>query len=380
MEIVHPPPPEAAFVSRGAAELSSRHGPTTVLSLPLRKAGEPVAVLTVQRPADRPFELGEVEALRLTCDLCTARLAGLHASDRWFGARAAGAARRAFAALLGAKHTWAKVAAIAILAAAIFLVFAKGDYQASGSFAFQATRQQVVPAPFDGFLTSAPARAGDVVTGGRDVLAELDTSELRLQLGAARAEHLGHLTRAAAAMRDAKIAEAQIARAEAAKLAAQIRLLNHRLSTARIVSPISGHVTSGDLTRQIGAPVKTGDVLFEVAPLGALRAELSIPEGQIADVIAAFEAAGKAGGKFRGQLTAEGKPGEHVGFVVERISPVAEVVEQRNVFKVRVRLGRIEPWMRPGMGGVARVYLGRRRYAWLWSRRLVNWVRMKLWL
>ncbi|MDP7636536.1 MAG: guanylate cyclase, partial [Phycisphaerae bacterium] len=61
-------------------------------------------------------------------------------------------------------------------------------------------------------------------------------------------------------------------------------------------------------------------------------------------------------------------------------NPVAEVVEQRNVFKVRVRLKQVRQWMRPGMTGVAKIEIDRRPYVYIWTRRLVNWLRMKLWL
>jgi hypothetical protein len=36
--------------------------------------------------------------------------------------------------------------------------------------------------------------------------------------------------------------------------------------------------------------------------------------------------------------------------------------------------------MAPGMKGVAKIHVGRRSYAWLWTRDLVNWVRMRLWV
>ncbi len=94
IETVYPPAADATYVSRSAAELSSRHGPTAVLNLPLRKAGKAIATLTLERPVDQPFALEEVETLRLTCDLCIARLENLHRHDRWFGARMAGAARK----------------------------------------------------------------------------------------------------------------------------------------------------------------------------------------------------------------------------------------------------------------------------------------------
>ncbi len=370
VEVLYPPASEATCVSRSAGELSKRHGPTAVLSLPLRKAGEPIAVLTVERPADRPMGLEEIEPLRLTCELCMARLANLYDQDQWFGAKAAAAARRGLAVLIGPKHTWLKVAAMLVFAAMVFLVFAKGDYRAEAPFVLEATQQQVIPAPFDGFLKTVSVAPGDTVVAGETVLAGLDTSELRLQLAAAGAERLAYLKQAAAAMRDGKTAHAQIARAEADKVTAKVHLLEHRIDKARIVSPIAGCVVIGDLKRQIGAPVKAGKVLFEIALLESLRGELSVPEDQIAEVRL----------KQHGELATASYPDRRLRFVVEHINPVAEVVDQGNVFKVRVQLLETRPWMRPGMEGVAKITIGRRRYVWLWTRKLANWLRMKLWL
>ena len=125
----------------------------------------------------------------------------------------------------------------------------------------------------------------------------------------------------------------------------------------------------GDLKRQIGAPVKTGDVLFEVTPLDSLRAVLHVKEDQIVDV-----QVGQAG-----RLATASYPGQRIRFEVEQISPMAEVVNQENIFKVRAHLLETPPWMRPGMEGVAKIDLGHRSYAWMWTRKIVNWVRMKLW-
>jgi hypothetical protein len=126
--------------------------------------------------------------------------------------------------------------------------------------------------------------------------------------------------------------------------------------------------------------VKTGDVLFEVTPLESLRAELLVPEDQIFDIAVDQE----------GYLASVSYPGERIKFIVERINPMAEVVSNRNVFKVRVQLLSEDPsfedplaehpWMRPGMEGVAKISIGKRRYVWIWTRRIVNWLRMKIWL
>ncbi len=81
-----------------------------------------------------------------------------------------------------------------------------------------------------------------------------------------------------------------------------------------------------------------------------------------------------------GRLAALGHAGRHFDFVVERITPVAMPAEGKNVFPVRVKLLETSAWMSPGMTGVAEIYIDKRPYAYIWTRRLVNWVRMKLWL
>ena len=382
VEVTYPAPSDATSVSRAAAELSKRHGPTVVLGLPLRRKGEPVGVVTVERPAGEAFAPEEIEALRLACDLCTSRLMNLYEHDRWFGARAVASLREGLAVVAGPKHTWAKLIVVLGFAAVVFLVFAKGEYRAEAPFVLEATEQQVIPAPFDGYLKEVNVEPPDMVEAGKTELATLDTAELRLQLASSRAELAGYLKESAAAMRDGKTADAQIAEAKADKTRAEMRLLEHRIGQATILSPLSGCVVKGELKRKKGAPVKTGDVLFEIAPLESIRAVLSVPEDLIADVIAADRKARAEGKELHGELATAAHPEIRVPFVVERINPVAEVVNQRNVFKVRVKLLEVrhELRMQPGMEGAAKIDIEPRRYAWIWTRRLVNWVRMKLWL
>lgn len=370
IEVVVPSPAEATYVSRAAGELSRRHGPMSILSLPLRRGGKAVAVVTLERPADQPFVLEEVESLRLAADLCTARLINLEEQDRWFGARAVMGVRKAASLAVGSRHTWIKLAILAVLGLVGFMIFAKGDYRIEAPFVLEPVEQQVVPAPFEGFLKTVLVDPGDTVEGGKTVLGTLDTAELRLKAAADKAERVSYLKQAAAAERDGKLAEGQIARAQADRIAAQIDLVEYQITQATLISPLGGKVVSGDLKRQIGAPVKTGDVLFEVAPLEALRAELSVPEEDVADLLARQE----------GELMPLSQPGVRIHFVVERINPVAEVVDQKNVFKVRVRLDETQPWMKSGMEGLAKVSVGERRYAWIWTRRIISWIRMELWL
>jgi len=369
-EILYPSDERATYIHRAAAELSKKYGPLSVLSVPLRQDGDVRAVLTLEREPSKALSLEEIEIIRLTCELCSSRLLDLYERDRWFGARLASKVRSVFATLVGSRHTWAKVAAILIFGAILFLIFAKGQYRAKAPFVLEATYLQIVPVPFDGYIKDVKVEIGDEVQGGETVLAELDTVELRLQLAAAKAEKAGYLKQVAAAMRDGETAQAQIAQANADKAQAQIDLLNYQIEQAKIVSSISGVVVKGDLKHEIGAPVKTGDTLFEVTPLESIRSELMVPEDQIYDIKVGQE----------GYLATASYPSQRIKFEVERISPMAEVVNKRNVFKVRVRLLENPPWMRPGMEGVAKISIGKRHYVWIWTRKIVNWIRMKLWL
>ncbi len=346
LEVIHPPAPNAPYASRAATQLSMRHGPAAVLSLPLRHNGDVFGVLTLERPPDRPFgALPEVELTRLTCDLCAPRLFEMHQRDRWAGARAASWARRKLGVLVGAEHTGMKVGACAVFVLALFLTWAKGDYRIDASFIFEAPLQQAVVAPFDTFLKSVAVDPGDEVEAGKDILGLLDTADLRLKLAAVKAEQLGYLKQMTAAMRDGKTAEAQIAQAQSDKSAAEMRLFERHIEQATLTAPITGRVVSEDLKRQIGAPVETGKILFEIARVEDLRAELYVPEDSIASV-----AVGQAG-----ELASVSHPEQKIQFQVERINPIAEVVNSKNIFKVRARLLEQHAWMRPGMEGIAKI-------------------------
>jgi len=367
-------------------ESAIRHGPLASVSLPMRKGGEVVGVLTLERAVDQPFTLPEIESMRLTCDLVTPRLINMFEHDKWIGARAAGSARKGLAALIGPKHTWKKVVVALVLAALVFLTFAKGTYTAEAPFIFETTELQIVAAPFDGEIEEVFVEPADYVIGtepgatsdnpdAKRVLATLDTRELTNRLVAAEAELKKYETQRKIAMSEDKRAEAQIASAQKESVAAQIKLLKYQIGRGTITSPISGMVIAGDLKPQRGVAVKTGDVLFEVAPIELLRAELDVPEALIGEIKV----------DQPGKLATEDHADTRIDFVVERINPIAQVVDQRNVFKVRVRLVYDEPdkkpkWLMPKLEGVAKIHIGRRRYAWIWTRRLVNWLRMKLWI
>lgn len=371
VEIMYPAEPEATFVQRAARQLSEQHGPAAILTLPIRRNSQPAAVLLLERPVDHPFaDLDEIEAVRLTCDLCAPRLMELRAHDRWFGARLAAATRKRVGSILGPRHIGLKLGAGLVFLAALFLVFAKGDYRIDAPFVFEAAVKQSVVAPFDSFIKRVAVDPGQTVEADRTILGELESADQRLQLAALKAEQLGHRKQRAAAMRDGKTSAAQMAEAQIEKLAAQIRLIERHIEQATLVAPVTGRLVSEDLKHRLGAPVEMGAVLFEFVQTEQLRAELFVPEESILLVNVGQS----------GELAAVGRPNQKIRFVIERIHPIAEVVEQQNSFRVRAGLLNRPDWIRPGMEGQARIEVGRRHYAWIWTHRVTDWLRMKLWL
>ena len=72
--------------------------------------------------------------------------------------------------------------------------------------------------------------------------------------------------------------------------------------------------------------------------------------------------------------------GERYPFVVTKITPVASAKEGRNIFRIEAELeAKAPPRLRPGMEGVAKIDVEERRLGWIWSRRLLDWLRLKSW-
>jgi len=402
LEVIYPATDEAPYVWRASEKVSRQHGPASIAVWPLRYQGEPVAVVLAERDVDQPWRVEEMEALRLLAELSSARLVELRERDRWFGARWAAQGRKLLSTIVGPRHTWAKAAALAVIGLAAFLTFAKGTYRVEAPFTIESQVQRVLPAPFGGELEEVHAEPGDRVEAGA-LLARLRTDDLENELHRARHEQHQRVIDANTAEREGNPAEKQIALAEVKRLGAEIEIIKSRIERASIRAPIAGVVVRGDLRKRVGGPVEQGETLFEVAPLDELRAVLSVPEDRAVDVLPRLERAGATGAEgapaaaggpmlhptqpLRGELATAARPGVRLAFDVRSVNPLAEVAGEKNVFKMKVRLDPEDPdypearrWLRPGMEGLAKIELDERPYAWIWTKDLVNWVRMKLWI
>lgn len=367
--VVYPSRPGSeARVTRVHAELAHQPDGGTVCTVLLAEGRRFVGALTLERPADRPFDPATVEFCEALAAVAGPVLEVQRRDDRWVAVKAADAGRRQLAHLIGPRHMALKLAVVGLAAIVAVLALAKGDYRVSAKSVMEARTRIAAVAPFNGYIREAPVRAGDVVRPNQ-LLAALDDRELRLERlkWLSQAEQLVKQRDQAVAKRDA--AAAQIAGAQIDQARAQLALLDDHLARTRVVAPLEGSIVTGDLSQSLGAPVERGQVLFEVAPLADYRVVLQVEERDITDV-----AVGQ-----RGDLLLTAWPADSVPFTVEKITPVSTAREGHNFFRVEAKLDQTPDRLRPGMEGVGKIVAGRRLFVWIWTKQAIDWVRLKLW-
>ena len=370
LEITFPQDGDGGTVARAAKSFSEQHGPVSLLSLPLRRSGQVFGVLTFERGAEKPFSKDEIEVFRLIADLYTPRLEFLKKNDRFIAVKIADEFRKFSALVIGAKHTWIKLIVLALLGAAYWLSVAKGMYQVESTFTFEPNKTHIVTAPFNGEIIKIHVENGQKIEKGVPLF-KLDATEMRLQQNTLLSNKLEAQKKAAVALREGNAAEEQIARAEAKGIDAEIELTEYFLSRAEVLAPIGGTVVSEELKKREFSVIELGKPLLEIVDDSKLNIVLFVPEDQVADI-----KLGKTG-----ELAAAGYPDSKIKFRVTDIENIARVVSGANVFKVKAEFldGEKLDWLKSGMEGVARINVEERHHAWIWTRKAINWLRMKFW-
>jgi multidrug efflux pump subunit AcrA (membrane-fusion protein) len=211
---------------------------------------------------------------------------------------------------------------------------------------------------------------GDAVRADT-VMLELDTRELVLEESMALAEDLRLRREAEKSQAGRQFGDMQVALARQQQSASKLELLRHQLAHAKVMAPFEGVVIEGDLKKNLGAPVRKGDLLLKLASIGDTYLEIEIDQVDVHAVTPGM----------RGEFAFVGRPELRYPIVVERIDPVATQREGRNVFLARARTdAAYQPWWRPGMGGAARLDAGQRSLLWVMTQRTVRYLRHVFWL
>ncbi len=355
-------------VARAHEALMQGHGTGACLTVPLTADGKAIGAITLERPAQRPFDTETVEICEAIAGLAGPMLNTHRREDQWLLGRAFEQTGELLRKLVGPRHAALKLGAIVVTLLIAFMAIGKGEFRVAATTTLEPLVQQAAVAPFDGYIREAPARAGDLVKQGT-VLARLDDRELRLERLKWMAQQEEYSKQFRQAMADRNPAQVQIVTAQLEQARAQAARVADQLERTTVSAPFDGIVVSGDLTQHLGAPIEKGKVLFEVAPLSSYRVVLQVDERDIA-----YLKPGQRGTLLLGALSQE-----PVGFTVQQVTPVSDPKDGRNTFRVEAQLDQNSLHLRPGMQGVGKVEIEEARYLWIWTREIVNWLRLAAW-
>ena len=270
--------------------------------------------------------------------------------------------------LTGPHHYRRKVAAAAVLALVGVGYFLTWDYRLTAPATLEGLVQRVVAVPFDGYLSSEHARAGDTVRSGQ-VLAALDDRELVLKRLRAASERGQAIAKHSKALAERKASDVKVLEAEIEQTDAGIALLDEQISRSKLLAPFDGIIVTGDSNQAIGSSVERGKSLFEITPLDRYRVII-----QVEDADVTWVEVGQTGAVLLSAV-----PHDPMPLTVTKITPVAEAREGRNAFRVEAELVNNSSGLRPGMKGVAKINVNEQRLVWIWSHKLWNWLRIQLW-
>lgn len=364
-----PEPDDEPNATRAQAALSHDRGGAAVLTVPFRVEGARWGgAVTIERSNPAAFTADEVALVDAAAALAGPALWDKAENQRWLIVKIGQSLRTQFMQLFGPDHAGRKLAMVGVVAATALFSTWTGPYRVTADATVQGSLERSLIAPFDGFVRSAVARPGDQIAQGT-VIAALDDRELVLErlrwLTEIRQSELEYGQ--AIGRRDR--AEAELIAAQVEQAEAQLAIIEARIARAQIEMPFDGVIVAGDQTRNIGASVQLGDVLFQIVPDSDYRIVLHVDERRVRDL-----QAGQRGTMVLGAL-----PGESFALALERVTPVAQASGGRNTFVAEAELLRHSPDLRSGMTGVAKIDIDARLMIDIWTRPLRDWARLTLW-
>lgn len=357
------------FVASQHAVLLSSQEAQRVVTVPLIQGLDCIALITLEWHGEQDANSEKIAWLRAYASLLPSVLQDKKNAEKSLLARAIDSTKDLAAKLFGSGHLlWKTATALALLLVLVMTLLPVG-YRVTAKAVLEGQTQRVVAAPFEGFVSTASVRAGDVVQAGQ-LLAQLDDRDLKVELAKWNSEREQYDRRLREAMAAHEMSNVQVYDAQFKQADAQVRLVSEKLARAQITAPYAGIVVSGDLSQMIGSPVEVGKKLFEIAPLEQYRVILQVDEKEVRHI-----ELGQAG-----QLLVSGVNDEPMDFIVTKLTPVATAQDGKNSFRIEASLsGPPHPRLRPGMEGVGKVSVGSRRLWWVITHGFTDWLRLSLW-
>ncbi|MCP3869448.1 MAG: HlyD family efflux transporter periplasmic adaptor subunit [Gammaproteobacteria bacterium] len=356
------------LIQRAHQELARKFGCGSICTVPLIYEGERFGAITLLRSEENPFDQQTLQLCQQTFALLTPYLALKREQEKGLLHKIFSATGKGIQSLFRAKHLKAKLATISIAALLVMGSFIQGDFRVSSDAVLEGKIQRVVAAPFNGYLLSSTVRAGDTVKEGQ-VMASLNDVDIQLQL----AKFNGGLQKARSEYREAQssrdLVKVRVVSEQIKQISAEIKQAKQQLDRVHLYAPFDGIVIEGDLGQSLGAPVERGEPLFKIAPLEGYRIILKVDESEITHIMQ-----GQAGILILPSLSEHQFP-----LTVEKITVAAKAEDGANIFRVEASLSEATELLRPGMQGVAKIYVSKERLIWILTRKITDWLRLWFW-
>ena len=274
-----------------------------------------------------------------------------------------------WASLPGARHRrlQAACAGAGALALATLLLWPMA-HEVGGRARVEGAVQRVMVAPAAGFLKQAHVRPGDTVKAGQ-LLVELAEEDLLLERERLASQSVQFESALAEANAKSDRAQVMIQLARLQQAHAQLALVQSQLERIRLHAPFDAVIVQGDLSQRLGAPLKEGEELLTLAPVGRYRVIVEVDEHDITRV-----QQGQGG-----TLALAALPWKTLALTVRHVSPMATTVEGRNVFEVEAEVSDPPAELRPGLSGSGRVEIGQRALLVGWGADLARTLRRAWW-
>ncbi len=362
------PNPDARYIQRSHQVLGRIDGFGSILTIPLMHKEQPFAAISLLRNEETPFTEENSRLCQQAFLLLTPYLALKREQEKNLLQKNIQALRQSMQSLTGVHHLKAKLAIIMLVLLVTVGSLVDADYRVTADAILEGRVQRVVSAPFDGYLLSAAARAGDTVRQG-DVMASLNDAEINLQL----ARLQGKLQKARREHREAQstrnLVKVRIMDEQLKQISAEIELAQQQLDRVNLTAPFDGVVIEGDLAQSLGSPIERGESLFKIAPLDGYRIILKVDEKQISKVHPGQQ----------GQLILPSLSDVELPLSVEKVTIASRAEDGANIFRVEASLNKATDFLRPGMQGVAKINVGRAKLLWIWTHDFIDWARLWFW-
>ena len=367
--IFPPIEPDSIAVTHHLAELVRAAGDGAACVVPFADGEAMAGAILLETPSGKRFDRDARSLCEYAALLLGPLLAVKRRDDRSLIAKARDSVQQFFQRLIGPAHTGLKLITGSVVLATVCLCLIDGEYRITADATLEGAIQRSIAVPLSGFVSEAYARAGDTVREGEEIFT-LDSRDLRLELLKLTSQRAQYKREHSEALAGKDRAKVNILNAQLGQVDAQIALVEEQLSRTKVTAPFDSFIVSGDLSQSLGAPVERGQIVFEVAPLSDYRILLEVDERDVSALAISQT----------GVLAIAGLPDYVPHIEIKRITPVATTKEGRNVFEVEASLTEDPSGaLKPGMQGVGKITVGDRKLIWIWTHKIVEWIRMFVW-